>query len=104
MVPDFQKYYVAAKLTQLCELHFSHNRLDWVSIEAHACSPLLIDFVLWLPSKHRKVIFPPTLSHSISLWELTCERWPLCSPHTSKVPIFNNNFCEVCHLPNLAGG
>lgn len=50
-VPDFRKYYVAAQLTQLCHLHFSHYRPDWVPLEAQACSPLPIDGVLCVPSK-----------------------------------------------------
>lgn len=70
-----------------------------MSIEAQACSPLLTDLVLWLPSKHCKC---PTLCHSIGPWESTCRQWPLCPPHTPVAPLFNNP--QVCHLLILVGG
>lgn len=49
------KYYIAAELTQLQQLHSKH-RPTWMSLEAPACSPLRMDLVLWTPSQHRKAI------------------------------------------------
>lgn len=89
-VPDVRKYYIAAQLTQLCQLRHNHYRPDWVSIEAQACSPLPIYLILWLPSKYRKAILCSSLSHLVSLWESTSRKWPICSPHSPVVPFFNN--------------
>lgn len=94
-LPDFLKYYIVVQLTQLCQLHYNHYRLDWLSVEAQAFSPLQIDLVLWIPSKHRKAMLCPTLSHSVSLWDSTCRRWPYAPPFPCGAPLKILNFHQV---------
>lgn len=54
-VPQFQKYYLAAQLSQLYQLHSHHYCPDWVLLEAQACSPLAMDLTFGLSQNTAKL-------------------------------------------------
>lgn len=60
-MPDFEKYYVAAQLAQLSQLHNWRYRPDWVSIEAQACFLLAMDLILLDSSETSQSHNEPTL-------------------------------------------
>lgn len=89
-VPHSLRYYRAAQLVQLYQIFATTYQPDWVRVEAQASPTLPLDLLMLLPSRERRAILSPSLSHSVRLWDVACKLHPLKSHHSPMAPLFNN--------------